>query len=114
MTGAQLVELVRRGLDAERGAETIRSLRGVPRGLAHLSGAEVREGSLWIGAERVDPARGYRVAATDWELGSYGGYADPEWNLEVVYDGTTIVREAIEDHFRRHPRVAPPARRIHG
>jgi 2',3'-cyclic-nucleotide 2'-phosphodiesterase (5'-nucleotidase family)/SAM-dependent methyltransferase len=114
LTGTQLVELLRRGLDAERAAETIRSLRGVPRGFAHLSGAEVREGWLWIGGERVDLERGYRVAATDWELGTYGGYADPEWDLEVVYDGTTIVREAIEDHFRHHPRVEPPGPRIHG
>jgi 2',3'-cyclic-nucleotide 2'-phosphodiesterase (5'-nucleotidase family) len=114
MTGAQLLQLLERGLDEERAAELIRSLRGVPRGLMHLSGAEIRDGALWIGGEAVDPARRYRVAATDWELGSYGGYADPEWRLEPVYDGTTIVREAIEDHFRRHPRVDPPQPRIHG
>ena len=114
LTGAQLVELVQRGLDAERAAETIRSLRGVPRGLAHLSGAEVREGTLWVGGEPVDRDHTYRVAGTDWELGTYGGYADPEWNLEVVYDGTTIIREAIEDHFRRHAPIDPPRPRIHG
>jgi 2',3'-cyclic-nucleotide 2'-phosphodiesterase (5'-nucleotidase family) len=114
LTGAQLVELLRRGLDAERAVEVIRSLRGVPRGLAHLSGAEVRDGTLWVGGEPVDPDREYRVAGTDWELGTYGGYADPEWGLDVVYDGTTIVREAIEEHFRRHPLIEPPETRIHG
>jgi 2',3'-cyclic-nucleotide 2'-phosphodiesterase (5'-nucleotidase family) len=114
LTGAQLVELLQRGLDAERAAEEVRSLRGVPRGLAHLSGAEIREATLWIGGERVDPHRTYRVAGTDWELGTYGGYADPEWSLDVAYDGTTIVREAIEDHFRRHPLIDPPEARIHG
>jgi 2',3'-cyclic-nucleotide 2'-phosphodiesterase (5'-nucleotidase family) len=114
LTGAQLVELLQRGLDLERAAEEIRSLRGVPRGLAHLSGAEIRDGTLWIGGERVDPNRTYRVAATDWELGTYGGYADPEWNLVVTYDGTTIVREAIEEHFRRHPLIEPAQARIHG
>lgn len=114
MTGSQLVEIVRRGLDPARAAEQIRSLRGVPRGLGHVSGGEVRDGTLWIDGARVDPARNYRVAGTDWELGTYGGYADPDWNLEVVYDGTTIIREAIEDHFRRHPRVDPPEQRIHG
>jgi 2',3'-cyclic-nucleotide 2'-phosphodiesterase (5'-nucleotidase family) len=113
LTGAQLVELLQRGLDMERAAEEIRSLRGVPRGLAHLSGAEIRDGTLRIDGERVDPNRAYRVAATDWELGTYGGYADPEWKLDVTYDGTTIVREAIEDHFRRHATVEPPPRRIH-
>jgi 2',3'-cyclic-nucleotide 2'-phosphodiesterase (5'-nucleotidase family) len=114
LTGAQLLVLLQRGLDTERAAEEIRSLRGVPRGLAHLSGAEIRDGTLWIGGERVDPKRAYRVAATDWELGTYGGYADPEWKLDVSYDGTTIVREAIEDHFRRHPMIDPPQPRIHG
>jgi 2',3'-cyclic-nucleotide 2'-phosphodiesterase (5'-nucleotidase family) len=114
LTGAQLVELQQRGLDVERAAEEIRSLRGVPRGLAHLSGAEIREATLWIGGERVDPHRTYRVAGTDWELGTYGGYANPEWSLDVAYDGTTIVREAIEDHFRRHPLIDPPEARIHG
>jgi 2',3'-cyclic-nucleotide 2'-phosphodiesterase (5'-nucleotidase family) len=114
MTGSQLVEIVRRGLDPERAAEVIRSLRGVPRGLVHLSGAEIRDGTLWVGGEAVGPEQRYRVAGTDWELGNYGGYADPDWRLEVVYDGTTIIREAIEDHLRRHPRVDPPGARIHG
>ena len=113
MTGSQLVEIVRRGLDPARAAEQVRSLRGVPRGLAHVSGGEVRDGTLWVAGVAVDPQRGYRVAATDWELGNYGGYADPEWKLEVAYDGTTIIREAIEDHFRRHSPVTPPGRRIH-
>lgn len=114
MTGAQLVELLQRGLDDERAAEVIRSLRGVPRGLAHVSGAEIRDGGLWVEGTAVDAERRYRVAGTDWELGNYGGYADPDWRLEVVYDGTTIVREAIEDHLRRHPRIEPPEARIHG
>jgi 2',3'-cyclic-nucleotide 2'-phosphodiesterase (5'-nucleotidase family) len=114
MTGAQLVELLGRALDAERAAEQIRSLRGVPRGLAHLSGAEIRDGTLWIGDTPVDPVRTYRIAGTDWELGSYGGYAESAWNLDVAFDGTTIIREAIEEHFRRHPRVDPPEPRIHG
>ena len=114
MTGAQLLQLLQLGLDEQRAAEVIRSLRGVPRGLMHLSGAEIRDGTLWIARAAVEPERRYRVAATDWELGEYGGYADPEWGLEVVYDGTTIIREAIEDHLRRHPRVDPPERRMHG
>jgi hypothetical protein len=54
------------------------------------------------------------VAATDWELGTYGGYVPEEWLLDVTWDGTTIIREAIEDHLRRHPVVDPPAARIHG
>jgi 2',3'-cyclic-nucleotide 2'-phosphodiesterase (5'-nucleotidase family) len=114
LTGAQLRKLVERGLDPELAAETPRTLRGARRGPMHLSGAEVRDGQLLVDGRAVDPKRAYRVAATDWELGSYGGYAPDEWALDVTWDGTTIIREAIEEHLRRHPVVDPPAARIHG
>lgn len=114
LTGAQLRELVERGLDPELAAEAPRSLRGARRGVMHLSGAEVRDGQLLVGGRFVGPDEVYRVAATDWELGAYGGYAPEEWALEVTWDGTTIIREAIEDHLRRHPVVDPPVSRIHG
>ena len=108
------LEIVRRGLDPTLAAEQPRSLRGVPRGFAHVSGGEVRDGTLWIDGEPVDPARTYRVAGTDWELGNYGGYADPGLEPRGGLDGTTIIREAIEDHLRRHPKIDPPEQRIHG
>jgi hypothetical protein len=44
-----------------------------------------------------DPSRTYAVAATDFELESYGGLIEPDWHLEVGYDFPTIIREAIED-----------------
>lgn len=114
MTGAQLLEILRRGLDAVFAAEQPRTLRGATRGLMHLSGAQIRDGSLLVGREPLDPERRYRVAGTDWELGTYGGYAPEEWQLDVEWDGTTIIREAIEEHFRRHPVVDPPGQRMHG
>jgi len=114
LTGAQLRELVGRGLEPELAAQAPRSLRGARRGAMHLSGAEVRDGQLLVGGRAVDPKRAYRVAATDWELGTYGGYVPDEWALDVTWDGTTIIREAIEEHLRRHPVVDPPAVRIHG
>ena len=114
LTGAQLREIVERGLGPKLAAEAPRSLRGARRGLMHLSGAEIRDGQLLVGGRAVAPDRVYRVAATDWELGTYGGYVPEEWSLDVTWDGTTIIREAIEDHLRRHPVVDPPAARIHG
>ena len=114
LTGAQLLELVRRGLDAELAADRPRSLRGRARGIMHLSGGAVRDGRLWVGGQPVVESREYRVAGTDWELGTYGGYALPEWGLEVEFDGTTIMREAVEDHFRRHRVVRRPEPRLHG
>ena len=114
LTGAQLRELVARGLDLDFAREIPRGFRGQPRGLIHLSGAEVRAGELHIDGTPVDAGRLYRVAASDWELGAYGGYAKPEWGLVVESQlPTVIMREAVEDHLRRHPRIEAPARRLH-
>ncbi len=114
MTGAQLLDVVRRGLDPELAAEVPQSFRGRARGLMHLSGAEVRGGKLLVGADEVDPECRYRVAGTDWELWDYGGYAPAEWGLDIEFDGTTIMREAVEEHLLRHPGVTAPRARIGG
>jgi 2',3'-cyclic-nucleotide 2'-phosphodiesterase (5'-nucleotidase family) len=88
MTGEQLLDLIARGNDPTFQAESPRALRGRPRGRLTVTGGPVEQG------------RTYTVAATDWELGTYGGYALPEWGLEIRYDFPTIVREAIEEHLR--------------
>jgi 2',3'-cyclic-nucleotide 2'-phosphodiesterase (5'-nucleotidase family) len=113
MTGRELLELVSRGLEPARIAERPSALRGNVHGLLHVSGAEIREGRLWVGGERVDPHRRYRVAGSDWELGTYAGYADPSWQLSVEYDGVKLLREAVEEHLASGP-VHAPGRRIHG
>jgi 2',3'-cyclic-nucleotide 2'-phosphodiesterase (5'-nucleotidase family) len=97
LTGAQLREIVEKGLDAEFATDTPRAFRGRPRGLMHLSGAELRDSELLVGGEPLDDARAYRVAGTDWELDVYGGYAKPEWGLRVEYDMPYILREVVED-----------------
>lgn len=88
MTGAQLSEVIRRGNDPACVLETPRPLRGLARGRLHVSGVE---------PDRIDPARSYLVAGTDWELEVYGGYTRAEWKLRMRYDFPTIVREAIEE-----------------
>ena len=113
LSGAELRELVARGLEPERAQATPRPLRGNPQGLLHVSGAEVRDGDVWVGGERLEDGRRYRVAGSDWELDTYAGYADPEWKLVVEYDTPTIMREAVEDYLIRHGRVRAPEPRIH-
>jgi 2',3'-cyclic-nucleotide 2'-phosphodiesterase (5'-nucleotidase family) len=88
MTGEQLLDLVARGNDPAFRAESPRGLRGRARGRLIVAGGP------------IEPGRTYTVAATDWELGTHGGYALAEWNLEIRYDFPTIVREAIEEHLR--------------
>jgi 2',3'-cyclic-nucleotide 2'-phosphodiesterase (5'-nucleotidase family) len=109
LTGAQLAELVARGLDPERATATPRPLRGVPQGLMHLSGAIVVDGSVLVDGQPLDPERTYRVAGSDWELDTYGGYTDPAWHLEVDYDVPTILREAVETYLAGIDRPLEPA-----
>jgi hypothetical protein len=114
LTGAQLRELVARGLDPGLAADRPRGHRGRERGLMHLSGAELRAGVLLVAGEPVDPERVYRVAGSDWELDVLGGYAKPEWELAIAYDMPFILREAVEQHLARDPVVRAPAPRIEG
>lgn len=114
LSGLHLLALARRGLDPEFARERPRVLRGQARGLMHLSGAEVRGGTLLVGGVPVDVARTYRVAATDWELEDYGGYAQAEWRLEPRFDVPTIVREALEEYLAAHRPLRVTMGRIQG
>jgi 2',3'-cyclic-nucleotide 2'-phosphodiesterase (5'-nucleotidase family) len=106
LTGARLTALMSKGLDPAFAATTDHALRGQPRGLLHISGATVCRHQLLIDGEPVDPDRPYQVAGTDWEFESYGGYADPAWELRPKYDLPTILREALEDHLEFHSPVS--------
>ena len=108
MTGEQLRELVAKGRDAVVAADVPHTFRGRPRGLMHLSGVEWCEGELFVGGQPVDPARAYRVASTDYEVEAYGGYAKPEWSLDIEYDSPlVIVRDAVEQHLARRVEASP-------
>src|SRR5579862_4136488 len=87
LSGARLAHILARGNDPEFRTTTAGPLRGKPRGQLHVAGD----------ASAIDPARTYVVAATDFELESYGGLIEPDWRLAVRYDFPTIIREAIEE-----------------
>ena len=89
LAGAQLARMLERGNDPEFQQTTTRPLRGRPRGPVHVAGA----------AANLEPARVYRVAATDFELEEFGSLVEPEWEIDVRYDFPTIIREAIEEHL---------------
>lgn len=102
MSGKQLAALIARGLNKEFARETPRQLRGVARGLMHLSGAAIRNGQLLVNGHPIELERTYRVAGTDWELEPYGGYTRSEWQLTPTFDAPTIIREALEDYLALH------------
>lgn len=112
LTGAQLAELVRRGLDHGFAAETPQALRGTRRGLVHIAGGEIHDGVVRIGGVPLDPSRRYVVTSTDWELDAHGGYTDPDWGLSIAYDLSVILREAVEEYLRGvdGPLIPPPPR----
>jgi 2',3'-cyclic-nucleotide 2'-phosphodiesterase (5'-nucleotidase family) len=112
LTGAQFLQMVTRGLDPDLAADCPHSHRGRPRGLIHLSGASVRAGQLYIGAEPVDLARVYTVAASDWELDHYGGYVEDAWELKPTYDASTILREVVEEYLRGRPPIVVEMGRV--
>jgi len=102
LTGAQLVALVTKGLDSAFAADRPHTLRGHARGLLHLSGATVRDGRLLVNGRPVEPEGIYRVAGSDWEFESYGGYTDRSWGLQPKYDVPIILREALEEYLATH------------
>jgi 2',3'-cyclic-nucleotide 2'-phosphodiesterase (5'-nucleotidase family) len=102
MSGAQLLALVTKGLDLAFAADRPHTLRGHPRGLLHLSGARVCDGQVEIGGQRVAPAATYRVAGSDWEFESYGGYTDASWGLRPRYEVPIILREALVEYLAAH------------
>ena len=89
MTGVQLLQLIERGSDPGFQQTTAGPLRGRPRGPLHVASPA-----------ELDPRGRYTVAGTDWELEPYGGMVEESWSLRVRYDFPTILREAIEEHFR--------------
>lgn len=105
LTGAQLLQLIQHGLDPVLAADRPRANRGNPRGLMHLSGASIRNGQLYIGSQAVVAEQHYTVASSDWELGSFGRYADPTWNLQPSYEVQTIMRDVIEDYVKERTPV---------
>ncbi|HZU68990.1 MAG TPA: bifunctional UDP-sugar hydrolase/5'-nucleotidase [Ktedonobacteraceae bacterium] len=102
MTGAQLKTVIERGLDLNLAKQTPRAFRGLARGLLHLSGASIHEGQLLVGSHPLELEREYRVAGSDWELESYGGYIDTDWHLRPRYDAPAILREALEPYLKKH------------
>ena len=91
LTGAQLAHMIERGSDAQFQQTTDNPLRGRPRGPLHVAGD----------ASRLDPARTYVVAATDYELERYGRLVEDDWGLSIRYDFPTIIREAVEERLAR-------------
>lgn len=114
MTGAQLLAVVQKGLDPALAQGRPRPMRGLPRGLLHLSGARIANGHLLVHDQPVESDREYLVVASDFELEEYGGFVDPAWNLKPHYDVPTILREALEEYLAGRESVMVAMGRLNG
>lgn len=112
MTGSQLTEVIRRGLDPDFAKDCPRPLRGQARGLIHLSGASLHDGQLLIGDNPIKIGRQYQVAGSDWELDPFGGYVDRSWELHPRFDMPIILREALEVYLKKHSPIRVQMRRL--
>lgn len=100
MTGEQLHAVIMYGMKPETAARHPRPLHGQAQGFLHISGATIEKGTIQVAGVPLNLSKTYRVAGSDWELGPYGGYAKPEWNLQPTYEMPTILREALADYLR--------------
>ncbi len=102
MTGAQLATFITRGQDAQNAAERPHFMRGQAIGLLHISGAQLVGGMIQIDGQPIDPARRYRIAATDWEFAPELGVIDSRESLAIAYDVSAMLREFVQEYVARH------------
>ncbi|MBF6594798.1 MAG: bifunctional metallophosphatase/5'-nucleotidase [Thermaceae bacterium] len=112
MKGWMLEALIHKGLEPEFASEKPNPLRGIPRGLMHLSGARVADGKIWVGETFLDPERTYKIAGSDWELQPYGGYVQKDWNLQPNFEVPTILAEALEEYLTQKRDLKPETGRL--
>lgn len=105
MHGSYISQMVERGLDPEFAAERHPALRGVERGLIHLSGAVYRNGKILMDGQPLDPGRVYRVAAADFEFEPVWGYVDEAWEIQPTYDSSIIMRDVLEAYLNDNPKL---------
>ncbi len=121
VTGAQIIEFLRKSLNPENMARQLRPLRGVAVGMPHVAGMTMRYDpqtrdivQARVGKKLLQPEREYVIAATDLEFYDFVGYLAISQE-QIGYEVPTIMPEVIEDYIARHsPLSAPVGNRIVG
>ncbi|RNI22865.1 bifunctional metallophosphatase/5'-nucleotidase [Flexivirga caeni] len=98
VTGAQLRRMALSGATDENAARSPRFLRGRSFGKLVMVGAEITDGEVLVGGERVRDDRVYRVTGCDIELSTYGGLftAEPD---DLVLHTPDILPEILEAYL---------------
>ncbi len=114
LTGEQIEQFFRAGLQAENMAKSPRALRGRKMGLPHVAGMTIfydlsNPATLEIHVEGkpLEKERKYVVATTDFELSDLAGYlVIPD--EQVDYEAPTIMPEVLENYISRHSPLGRP------
>lgn len=119
LTGEQIEQFFRAGLQAENMAKSPRALRGRKMGLPHVAGMTIRYDpsnpaalEIHVSGKPLEKMRKYIVATTDFELSDLAGYlVIPD--EQVDYEVPTIMPEVLEEYIARHsPLGVPKGNRI--
>ena len=118
VSGAQIVAALEKGLNPGINEFMHPSHRGTPIGIPQISGLVVEYdpdqevGSkvrrVQVAGLPLDLERTYLLAYTDAETFGEQGYLELEENQETYHEVPTIVREAMEEHLRKHSPVPAP------
>ena len=114
LTGKQIEQFLRAGLDPENATKSSRILRGRKMGLPHVAGMTIRYDpsnldalEIRVGDQLLEKERNYLVAATDMEFSDWVGYlVIPEEQIE--FEVPTIMPEVLEDYIARHSPIHRP------
>ena len=109
LSGAEVREMLARGLSDDYARTVPRTFRGRPYGVLQLHGVDRDGPDLVVGGELLDDDRRYRVTATDLELSSYGGLlaSDP---ADLQVHPQAILPEVIESYLSRGGSGSPDVR----
>ncbi len=114
LTGEQIEQFFRAGLQAENMAKSPRALRGRKIGLPHVAGmvichdpSDLATLEIHVAGQPLEKERKYVVATTDFELSDLAGYlVIPD--EQVDYEVPTIMPEVLEDYIARHSPLGKP------
>ena len=114
VSGEQIEQFLRNGLDLEQAARTPKFLRGRKMGLPHIAGMTVRYDpadrttlEIHVNGRPLEKERKYIAAATDVELSDVTGYLVVP-DEEVQYEVPTIMPEVLEAYIMKNSPLPKP------
>lgn len=114
LTGGQIEQFLRAGLNPENAAKSPHALRGRKMGLPHVAGMTVHYDpsnldtlEVHVSGTPLEKERKYIAAATDFEFSDIAGcLVLPDEQVE--YEVPTIMPEVLEDYIMKHSPLQRP------